>query len=69
MRRLRHHRRLGKTFDEPALLSQLASWKTDAEAERGLRPHKLLETALLSVALDPTSSAFSEFLDYATAPT
>ena len=67
--RLRHHRRRGRTFDEADLLSQLDSWKADAEAEQGLRPHKLLETALLSVALDPSSSAFSEFLDYATAPT
>ena len=67
--RIRHRRRVGRTLDEPALLSQLASWKTDAETEQGLRPHQLLETALLSVALDPSSSAFSEFLDYATAVT
>ena len=67
MKRIRHHQRRGTTFDERALLSQLDSWKTDAEAEQGIRPHQLLETALLSVALDPSSSAFSELLVHATA--
>ena len=64
--RVRNHRRRGKTFDEHALASQLASWKIDAEAEQGIRPSKLLETALLSLALDLSSPAFAELLDYAT---
>lgn len=67
--RIRHRRRLGRTFDESELLSQLDSWKTYAMVEQGLRPHKLLETALLSVALDTSSPAFAELLAYATADT
>ena len=63
---VRNHRRRGKVFNEHALVSQLESWKIDAQAERGIRAYRLLETALLSVALDPSSPACSELLDYAT---
>ena len=54
-----NHRRRGKVFNEHALVSQLESLKIDAEAERGIRAYRLLETALLSVALDPSSPACS----------
>ena len=63
---VRNHRRRGKVFNEQALVSQLESLKIDAEAERGIRAYRLVETALLSVALDPSSPACSELLDYAT---
>lgn len=64
--RVRNHRRRGTTFDENGLMSQLESWKTDAEAEQGIQPHKLLQTALLSLAMDRSSHAFHELLEYAT---
>ena len=67
--RVRNHRRRGKVFQELSLLVQLQDWLTDAEAERGTRPNKLLETALLSGALDTSSPASAELLDYATAET
>ena len=58
--RLRHPRRLGRTFDEPAFPSRLDSRTTDAEAEQGLRPSRLMEATLLSAAQNPSSSAFSD---------
>ena len=67
--RIRNHRRRGKLFEELSLMAQLQGWHTDAEAEQGIRPDKLLETALLSGALDTSSPAFAEFLAYATADT
>ena len=67
--RVRNHRRRGKVFEELSLLVQLQDWQTDAGAEQGIRPNKLLESALLSGALDTSSPTFAELLDYATAET
>ena len=65
--RVRNHCRKGRKFDERGLMSQLESWKIDAEAEQGIRPHKLLEMALLSLAMDASSHVFNELMEYATA--
>ncbi len=67
--RIRHHRRRGKVFDQHELMEQLHLWKTDAEAEQGIRSHMLLEVALLSLAVNCSSHAFNELLEYATAAT
>ena len=63
--RIRNHSRRGKTFDQGGLRNQLESWRIDAEAERGIRTHKLLEECLLSLALVDGSDSFVELFAYA----
>lgn len=65
--RIRNQCRKGKIFDEAVLIDQLISWKSDAEAEQGIREHKLLEDGLLALALENGANIFAELLVYAQA--
>ena len=63
--RIRGRRRRGRKFDRLLLEEQLESWKLDAEEEKGIRNHKLLEICLLSAALERGSTIYDELCAYA----
>lgn len=59
-----HWRKYGTVFDADSLQEQLDAWLTEAIAEQGVRPHKLLEASLAQLAKDVESHLFAELLQY-----